>query len=132
MQVNDMTLDSEDVLVELDAMPGYAVAGEGGAKTAVAIATAITPELADEGLARELVRRIQDMRREAGFDLADRITTWYSGDAEVARVLESQGGYIRAETLSTELVEGEAPAGAHTAEQELEGTRVVLAVRRNG
>jgi isoleucyl-tRNA synthetase len=94
------------------------------------VTTAITPELADEGLARELVRRIQDMRREAGFDLADRISTWVSGDGDVARVLASQGEYIRAETLSTELSAGEPPADAHRAGHDLEGTTVSIGVRR--
>ena len=108
---------------------GYAVAVESG--FAVAVTTAITPELADEGLAREVVRRIQDMRREAGFELADRITTYYGGDDEIARVMESHGEYIRAETLSTRLIAGVAPEGAHAAEVDLEGVTVTLAVQRN-
>ena len=81
---------------------------------------------------REIVRRLQDMRREAGFELADRITTWFVGDGDVARVFGSHGEYIRGETLSTEIVAGEPPADAHRAEQDLEGVRVVLAVRRTG
>jgi hypothetical protein len=72
------------------------------------------------------------MRREAGFDLADRITTWYQGDADLGRVMQSQGGYIRGETLSTALVAGAPPADAHTAEHDLEGTKATLGVRRNG
>ena len=95
------------------------------------ITTAITPELADEGLARELVRRLQDMRREAGFDLADRITAWVDGDADVARVAASQGEYIRGETLAVELVAAPPPAGVHSSAQDLEGTQVTLGVRRN-
>jgi hypothetical protein len=97
-----------------------------------AVSTTITPELADEGMGREIVRRLQDMRREAGFDLADRITTWYVGDGDVVRVFGSYGDYIRGETLSTEIVAGDPPADAHRAEQDVEGTRVVLAVRRTG
>ncbi|MBE0609829.1 MAG: hypothetical protein IH609_10640, partial [Dehalococcoidia bacterium] len=77
-----------------------------------------------------LVRRIQDMRREAGFDLSDRITTWVVGDGDVARVLASQGDYIRAETLSTDLLAAEPAPGAHRAEHDLEGTKVTIAVRR--
>jgi hypothetical protein len=71
------------------------------------------------------------MRREAGFELADRITTWVGGDAEVARVVASQGDYIRGETLTTDLITAAPPAGVHGAEQDLEGTRVTLGVRRN-
>ncbi len=71
------------------------------------------------------------MRRDAGFELADRITTWVSGDAEVARVVAAQGDYIRGETLSTELVGSPPPDGVHSAEQDLEGTKVTLGVRKN-
>jgi isoleucyl-tRNA synthetase len=122
-------LEPEDILLQAQDAAGFAAAQEAG--YTVAVTTAITPELADEGLARELVRRIQDMRREAGFELSDRITTFVQGDAEVARVLASHGDYIRGETLSTELVEGPAAAGVHTVEQDLEGTRVALGVRKN-
>src|SRR6185503_7200651 len=97
----------------------------------VAVTTSISPELADEGLARELVRRIQDLRREADFALSDRITTWVSGDADVNRVLLAHGDYIRGETLSTGLIVGAPPAGATSSEADLEGVRVVLGVQRN-
>ena len=121
-------LEPEDILLQAQDTAGFAAAQEAG--YTVAVTTAISPELADEGIARELVRRIQDMRREAGFDLSDRITTWVAGDGDVARVLASQGDYIRAETLTTELRTGEASNGAHTAEHDLEGTKVTIAVCR--
>ena len=127
--VEGFELEPEDILLEVRDGEGYSAATDWG--LAVAIATEITPELAAEGLARDLVRRIQDMRRDAGFELADRITTWYQGDDDIARVMASHADYIKGETLSTELVAGEPPADAHRAEHDLEGTRVVLAVRRN-
>lgn len=123
------TLEPEDILLQAQDSPGFAAAQDAG--YTVAVTTTITPELADEGLARELVRRIQDMRREAGFELADRITTWVSGPGDVARVLASHGDYIRGETLSTELIQGPAPAEASQAEADLEGTKVALGVRKN-
>ncbi|HMO94728.1 MAG TPA: DUF5915 domain-containing protein, partial [Tepidiformaceae bacterium] len=121
-------LEPEDILLQAQDTPGYAAASEAG--YTVAVSTAITPELADEGLARELVRRIQDMRREAGFDLADRISTWVAGDADVQRVIASHGDYIRAETLTTDLVAGGPPAEAHTASHDLEGTSVTIGVKK--
>jgi isoleucyl-tRNA synthetase len=123
-------LEPEDILLQAQDGPGHAAAQDAG--YTVAVTTAITPELADEGLGRELVRRLQDMRREAGFELSDRITTWYLGDGDIARVFGSHGDYIRGETLSTAIVAGDPPEDAHRAEHDLEGTRVVLAVRRNG
>ncbi|MGE5597272.1 MAG: isoleucine--tRNA ligase [Hyphomicrobiales bacterium] len=127
--VAGVELEPEDILLQAQDTEGYAAANDWG--LTVAISTAITPELADEGLARELVRRIQDMRRDAGFELADRITTWYAGDAEIARVMQAHAAYIQGETLTTELIAGDPPADVHRAEHDLEGTRVVLGVRRN-
>jgi isoleucyl-tRNA synthetase len=127
--VAGVTLEPGDLVFEAHDEPGYATAADAG--YTVAVTTEITSELADEGLAREIVRRIQDMRREAGFELSDRITTWYGGDADVARVMTAHVGYIQGETLSTELIPGDAPGDAHRAEQDLEGTRLTLAVKRN-
>jgi isoleucyl-tRNA synthetase len=127
--VGSHELEPEDILLQAQDTEGFATAADAG--YIVAVTTEITPELADEGLAREIVRRIQDMRREAGFELSDRITTWYAGDGHVARVMAGHAAYIRGETLSTALVGGDAPGDAHRAEQDLEGTRLTLAVKRN-
>ena len=70
------------------------------------------------------------MRKNAGFDIADYITTHYQGDAEMARVLRQFEDYVRQETLSRELVEGPPPEGAYSEEQKLGGGSVRLAVRR--
>jgi isoleucyl-tRNA synthetase len=108
--------------------PSLALAEEGG--YSVALDTAVTPELADEGLAREIVHRLQTMRKNAGFDIADYITTHYQGDAEIARVLRQFEGYVRQETLSRELAEGPPPEGAYVEEHKLAGQSVRLGVRR--
>ncbi|MCA9831496.1 MAG: isoleucine--tRNA ligase [Dehalococcoidia bacterium] len=126
--VEGFDLEAEDILLETVDRDGFAATVEGG--HAVAVTTLITPELEDEGLAREIVRRLQDMRREAGFDLSDRITAWYEGPDEIGRVLRIHDAYVRAETLATELVAGTPPVDAHGAEQDLEGVKVRLAVRK--
>jgi isoleucyl-tRNA synthetase len=123
-------LEPEDVLLEPMDAEGYATSTESG--YTVAVATTITPELADEGLARELVRRLQDLRREAGFELSDRITAWYQDNRDLSRVAEAFGDYIRGETLATELVAGAPPAEAHAETQRIDGVEVRLGVRRNG
>jgi isoleucyl-tRNA synthetase len=128
VEVAGVALEPDEILLQANDTPGYATASEAG--YTVAITTEITPELAAEGAAREVVRRIQEMRREAGFGLADRITTWYQADAELSAVIETHAGYIKAETLSVELIAGEPGTGAHRAEQEIDGARVVLGVRR--
>jgi len=128
VQVAGFALEPDEILLQVNDTPGYATASEAG--YTVAITTTITPELAAEGTAREVVRRIQEMRREAGFDLADRITTWYQADTDLATVIETYADYIKAETLSLELIAGEPGEGAHRAEQDIDGVKVVLGVRR--
>ena len=106
----------------------YWVSVEGGYM--VAIDSTITPELADEGLARELVHRIQNLRRGASFDITDRIVTYYQGPDRVRDVSTRFADYIQQETLSEDLVEAEPAAGAHAEAQKLEGMDVVLGVKR--
>ncbi len=129
ISVEGYELEPGDVLLEAKDTEGYSATAEAG--YVVAVTTTITPALADEGLARELVRRIQDMRREAGFDLADRITTWCLGDGDIARVLATHAAYIQGETLSTAILATSPAADAHRAEHDLEGIAVTLGVRKN-
>ncbi len=117
-----------DLLVETRGREGYAAVGEGG--HTVAVATALTPALVDEGHVREIVRRLQDLRREAGFDLADRITAWCAGGEAVARALAAHGPYVREETLAAELIAEPPPEDAARAEFALDGETVVAGVRR--
>jgi hypothetical protein len=113
--------------VDYQPKPGYAVAHEAG--YLVALDTEVTPELAAAGLARELVHRLQTMRRSAGFDIADSIETFYQGDEEVARVLAEHGEYVRQETLSRRLEPGDAPDG-YSEEHRVDGHVVKLTVRK--
>ena len=108
----------------------YQAALDGGYM--VAIDTAVTPELAQEGMARELVHRIQNMRRAAGFEVTDRIELFYQGPAEVEKVLAGFGDYVRLETLAEAVHEGEAVEGAHVESHKLEGMDLTLGVRRVG
>ena len=119
-----------DLLVETQGREGYAAVSEGG--QTVAVATALTPALVDEGRVREIVRRLQDLRREAGLDLADRITAWCAGGEAVARALAAHGAYVREETLAAELVAEAPPDDAARAEFTLDGETVVAGVRRAG
>jgi isoleucyl-tRNA synthetase len=78
-----------------------------------------------------LVHRIQNLRRAAGFEITDRINTYYQGPQRIAEVMGGEhAGYIQQETLSDELVDGEAAEGAHAEHQKLDGMELDLAVRR--
>ena len=96
----------------------------------VSIDNNITPELADEGLARELVHRLQTMRRSAGFDIADYIVTYYQGGPTIQRVMLKHGPYIKQETLSRDLVEGIPKEGVYTESHRIAGEEVTLGVVR--
>ena len=107
----------------------YWVALEGG--YTVAVDTTITPELAEEGLARELVHRIQNLRRAADFEVTNRIVTYYQAPEKIDQVMRgSFANYIRQETLSEDLVAGAPEDGAKTDTLKVEGMEVTLGVRR--
>ncbi|GAB4579345.1 MAG: isoleucine--tRNA ligase [Anaerolineales bacterium] len=124
-----VTLAPEEILVETQPAEGYAVAYD--KVVTVGIDATLTPELKAEGLAREVVRRIQDMRKKAGFNIEDRITTWYVASGELASVFAEWGDYVKAETLTTRLVTGEPEEGAYVEEQKVEGEVLKVGVRRN-
>ncbi|HLZ69073.1 MAG TPA: isoleucine--tRNA ligase [Dehalococcoidia bacterium] len=128
--LDGFTLEPDEVLVTASEPPGYTVAQEAG--YTAALDTTITPELADEGLARELVHRLQTMRRDGGFEIADRISVTYRGDAEVRRVMEQYADYAKSELLALVLREGEPEPGAFSDTQNVDGREVVLSVRRVG
>ncbi len=90
----------------------------------------LTPELEMEGVAREMVRRLQTMRRSAGFDIADHITTYYQGDDYIRQVMADFADYIKQETLSRELIEGVPEEGAFTERHKLSGYDILLGVKR--
>lgn len=123
-----VTLLLEEVEVQLRAKEGYAVAEEAG--YLVAVATELSEDLVREGLAREVVRRIQIMRKEADFRIEDYITTYYRADPTLREVLAEYGDYIKQETLSTALIEAEAPAEAYAQTLEIDGQSITLSVRR--
>ena len=108
--------------------PDWPVMEEGGLM--VMVDTDISQELADEGLARELVHRLQTLRKQAGFEIADYIETYYEGGASVQHVMEKFAHYVKQETLSRNLVAGKPPEGAFSKSQVIDGEKVNLAVKR--
>lgn len=101
---NDEVLGDDDLLREVRPSEGYAVA-EGGA-LAVGLATEITPELEMEGLARDLVRAIQNARRDADLKVEDRILLHLDGSARIREAIDAHRAWIAGEVLATELTVG--------------------------
>jgi isoleucyl-tRNA synthetase len=96
----------------------------------VTLDTTLTPELKREGLARELVRKIQELRRQAGLRVEDRITLWYEGQGELVEALEAWTDYVAAETLAVRLQRGPS-ARAHGEESRIGPLRIWLGVEWN-
>ena len=122
----ELSILPEEVEVRLQAREGYSVASEGS--RLAALVTELTPELIAEGLAREFVRRVQDLRKSADLDIADRIQLFYEASSVLSQAVEKFRDYIMAETLSTHLGKGDGPEGAFSAEDEFDGERVTVRI----
>ena len=121
-----VTLAPDEVEIQATPRPGTAVAEDDG--LVMVLDTAVTPELRAEGDAREIARAIQDLRREAGLELDDRIELWVDGaPPEVAAHLPD----VATDTLA-ELATGEMPTDASRASVRLDGATVTIALRRAG
>jgi len=124
LNVKDIEFTSE----EMKEGKAMSVAVEGDYQ--VGVVTEITPELLQEGLAREIVRRIQTMRRAAGLEIADHITTNYLGNDQIDTVMAAFADYIQQETLSVALLKGIPAEVARTEKFKLSGIEVTLAIRK--
>ena len=102
--VEGVELSAEDVLVTRSPKAGLVVASEGA--TVVALETTLTPELVAEGLAREFVSHVQAMRKEADFEVTQRINVTVETDAELKAALETHIEYVKGETLTVEFAFG--------------------------
>ncbi|MGB8643766.1 MAG: class I tRNA ligase family protein [Anaerolineae bacterium] len=119
----------EELNVQVSDKPGWAASEESG--YLVAVDTRLTPELEREGLAREFVRQVQSMRKDAGLNIEDHIRTCYETDSDKLRAMvQSFGSYVQRETLSDELVEQTPGDGFFTAEAKLDGQQVKVGIQR--
>jgi len=129
LQDGPITLDADDIQVRLQAKEGWAAAQ--GHAVVVVLATELTPELIREGLARELVRTIQDRRKEMGCEFTDRITIGIETESdELKAAVEQFREYIQGETLALKIVFGSL-AGAESMDVEAGGYSAKLYVQVN-
>ncbi|MBI5295753.1 MAG: isoleucine--tRNA ligase [Chloroflexi bacterium] len=112
----------EEVEVKANAKTGFAVAEEGA--YVAALVTELTPELMQEGLAREFVRRVQDLRKSADLDVSDRVNLFVEASAGLKSAVEAHQEYITVETLTTTLTFGPAPESASVVDDTFEGETV--------
>lgn len=103
---------------------------ESGGGLTVVMDLHLTPELVEEGLVRELVSKLQTMRKDAGFEVEDKITVFYAGDPTVEAAVVNYVQYIKDEVLALELLKG-ADDAAFTKEWDVNGYTVTLGVKKN-
>ncbi|MEN8614633.1 isoleucine--tRNA ligase [Dehalogenimonas sp. THU2] len=128
--IEELNVKRLNFVADAEALPDDSAQVTEGALT-VAVDKNITPELADEGLVREITHRIQGLRRNANYEIADNIVTYFDGDEQAERVMGEWSDYIKRETLSRELVKGVPVDETVTAEIfKLEGHPINLGVSK--
>jgi isoleucyl-tRNA synthetase len=123
--LGEFSLDPSDVLVSYSADDGWAGATESG--TQVAICTRITEALAGEGRAREVIRHVQDLRKQACLEMEDRIVLYLATEWEPLRqAIEALRDYIAGETLTVRWATAPLGQGAARAVVKVEGKELVI------
>ena len=97
-------LNSENLLVTMQGKEGFAFSGEG--EIGVVLDTNITPELKEEGYVREILSKVQNMRKDNGFEVLDNITLYVSGNEMLEKVVKDNEAIIKHDTLAKEVVYG--------------------------
>ncbi|MBE5783048.1 MAG: isoleucine--tRNA ligase [Clostridiales bacterium] len=124
----EIILNKEDILVEAVKKEGYTSQVEG--KLTVVLDTNLNDALIQEGFAREVISKLQTMRKDAGFDVTDRITVTCQGDDEVVAAVKAFQGMIENGVLATAIGYDAAPEGAVSQEWDINGKKATLSVKR--
>jgi len=128
--LGDVTLDlgPEDLLLDARSPEGYAA--QEGRGYLVALDTRVSPALRREGLARDVVRLVQNGRKAAGLDVSDRISLCMSGSGELAMALEEHGAALAREVLATSFTIGHPAPGMYQEHHDLEGERLTFGLAK--
>ncbi len=124
----ELELEPADLLLDARSPEGYAA--EEGRGYLVALDTRVTPELKREGLARDVVRLVQNARKSAGLAVSDRITLYLKAQGELELALGEHGEAVAREVLATGLSFGPPPEDAHQESHELDGETFTFALRK--
>jgi isoleucyl-tRNA synthetase len=124
-----VTLEPSDLVVVPKTSEGWAGLADRG--TQLLLDARITPALAQEGMAREVIRHVQSSRKEAGLQMEDRIVLYLKTDgASLAQAIETHWAYIAAETLTAERAPAPLGEGEFHAEVKVEGQKLVIELRK--
>ena len=124
----EITLFREDLLIETAQIDGYVSENDNG--ITVVLDTNLTPELLEEGFVREIISKVQTMRKEADFEVMDRIRVTYDGSDKAETIFAKYAGEIAGEVLANEVVKAE-PAG-YVKEWKINGETVTMGVEKEG
>ncbi|HSJ50433.1 MAG TPA: isoleucine--tRNA ligase [Actinomycetota bacterium] len=124
-----VTIEPADVDLVQETLEGWGVASDGGAT--VALELELTAELRREGLAREIVRVVQDARKAAGLDVGDRIVLGFAVEGDLAAALEAHADDVAAETLATELRRDPIEGAPYRDEVSIDGSPLTVTLRRS-
>jgi isoleucyl-tRNA synthetase len=124
-----MPISPDEVEVRIEPHAGLSAVADG--PYLAALSTELTPELEQEGLAREFVRRVQDFRKQNGLEIDDHIDVIYSATPRLKQAIEAFSDYIRNETLAESLVATEELPAGEKLEDEFGGQRVGLSIVRS-
>jgi len=133
IEIEGIELQPSDLLIEVDTETVADAASAEDERCAVQLSTELTPALVAEGKAREVINRVQGLRRDSGLDPDDRIALQIAcADVELQTALTAFAGLIAAETLATSIaVDGaDQPLARHQSEAEIDGAAMVLALER--
>ena len=123
---DEIALTEEDLLIEMTKKEGYESLGDRG--VTVVIDKNLTPELIEEGNVREIISKIQTMRKDSGFEVMDNIKIAFSGNAVVEAIAERNAEEIKDETLGVELTIG--TTLTHAKEWNINGEKVVISLEK--
>ena len=129
LQVNgqDIRLEKADLLIEMTQMEGYVANSDKG--ITVVMDTNLTPELIKEGFVREIVSKIQTMRKDAGFEVMDRIKVYVSGNDRIADLMQRNAEQVKSVVLADDIIASEAEG--FVKEWNINGENVTLGVEKN-
>ena len=123
-----VTVTPADFEITSEDMPGWLVTSEG--KLTVALDITVTDELREEGMARELINRIQNIRKESGFEVTDKIKVEIEAKEIVAGAIEHFADYIASQTLAVEVKAAAEPQGGVVVNSDVDDEPLVIAVTR--
>ena len=122
----NVVLSEEDLLITMTQMEGYVT--EGDNTVTVVLDVNLTPALIEEGFVRELISKLQTMRKEAGFEVMDKIAVSYTAEAKVTGIFDKYGENICAEVLAEKLAGGQ--LSGYSKEWNINGEKVTLSVEK--